>query len=276
MSSANQPAATAYRPVFYIGLGGTGKEVLLRLRLRLFERFRTYKVPFARFVWVDTDTRATDARGADLSSALASMGFDDSEKYGLLEGTVGKDLTDIFQNPYKWPHIHEWLYPEVQRFGSEVKDGAGGVRAIGRLTCFAKYAGLRGTLERKLNELSRHETIAETQKLFAEHKLPSVHIDGNPAPVVCVVTSLAGGTGCGTFLDVGFLLREIKQLNQNVADIFSYAVLPNVYNASAEGELPLRSYANAYAALKELDHFTKRVASKESQDAKEGTLTAIS
>ncbi len=269
MSSPASSSPKAYRPVFFLGLGGTGKEVLLRLRLRLYERFRTYDVPFCRFLWVDTDLRATGARGEDLSSALASVAFDEHEKFGLLHGSVGKDLSDIFTNPTQWPHIHEWLYPEVQRYGSEIRDGAGGVRAVGRLTFFAKYTALREALERKLGELSRMETIGETQRFFREHGLPSVVTGGGFSPTVYVVTSLAGGTGCGTFLDTAFLLRDIKAQTGNSADTFAYALMPNVYNPSPQGEIPQRSFANAYAALKELDHYTKRINPAHSQDAKE-------
>ncbi len=269
MSSPASSSPKAYRPVFFVGLGGTGKEVLLRLRLRLYERFRTFDVPFCRFLWVDTDLRATGARGEDLSSALASVAFDEHEKFGLLHGSVGKDLSDVFTNPTQWPHLHEWLYPEVQRYGSEIRDGAGGVRAVGRLTFFAKYVALREALERKLGELSRMETIGETQRFFREHGLPSVVTGGGFSPTVYLVTSLAGGTGCGTFLDTAFLLRDIKAHTGNQADIFAYALLPNVYNASPQGEIAQRSYGNAYAALKELDHFTKRINPAHSQDAKE-------
>ncbi len=261
---------TAYRPILFLGLGGTGKEILLRLRLRMHERFRTHQVPFARFLWVDTDTRATDARGQDLSKALGAMGFGEHEKFTLLEGAVGKDLRDIFQNPGQWPHIHEWLYPQVRQFGSEIADGAGGVRAVGRLTFFAKYVKLREQIESRLNELSQLETINKTQNFFRQHGLPSVGTDSNSSPTIFVVTSVAGGTGCGTFLDVGFMLRDIKKTSANVSEIFSYAILPNVYNASPQGEIAQRSFANAYAALKELDHFTKRIKANESLDAKEG------
>lgn len=268
--SANKSGDTAYRPVLFLGLGGTGKEVLLRLRLRMYERFRTINVPFARFLWIDTDTRATDARGQDLSSALASVGFDEHEKFALLRGNVGKDMHDIFENPGQWPHVHEWLYPDVRSFGSEIADGAGGVRAVGRLTLFAKYTQLRAEIEKKLQQLSRLETIGETQDFFAQHLLPQVRTDGSNAPAVFVVTSLAGGTGCGTFLDVGFMLKDIKRYASNVGELFAYALLPNVYNASPQGEVAMRSYANAYAALKELDHFTKRLPGAESMDAREG------
>ncbi len=269
MSSPASSSPKAYRPVFFLGLGGTGKEVLLRLRLRLYERFRTFDVPFCRFLWVDTDLRATGARGEDLSSALTSVAFEEHEKFGLLHGSVGKDLNEVFLNPTQWPHIHDWLYPEVQRYGSEIRDGAGGVRAVGRLTFFAQYAALREALERKLGELSRMETIGETQQFFREHGLPSVVTSGGFSPTVYLVTSLAGGTGCGTFLDTAFLLRDIKTQTGNGADIFAYALMPNVYNPGPQGEIAQRSFANAYAALEELDHYTKRINPAYSQDAKE-------
>ncbi len=113
------------------------------------------------------------------------------------------------------------------------------------------------------------ETIGDTQRFFREHGLPSVVTAGGFTPTVYVVTSLAGGTGCGTFLDTAFLLRDIKAHTGNNADIFAYALMPNVYNPSPQGEIPQRSFANAYAALKELDHYTKRINPAHSQDAKE-------
>lgn len=123
-----------YRPALFLGLGGTGKEVLLRLRRRFYERFRTYDLPFARFLWIDTDMRAVDARGEALKGEYSSVLFQDHERFPLMTTSVGQDLHDIFENPGRWKNIHEWLYESVSQYGRGVKDGAGGVRAIGRLT----------------------------------------------------------------------------------------------------------------------------------------------
>ncbi|MCX6625124.1 MAG: hypothetical protein NTY38_29505, partial [Acidobacteria bacterium] len=216
----------AYRPALFLGLGGTGKEVLLRLRRRFYERFRTVNVPFARFLWVDTDTRAVDARGEKLDEVFSAVGFGPEEQCPLLSGDVGTDMGDIFANPEKWSFIHDWLYEEVDRFGRGIKDGAGGIRAVGRLTFFNAFNNLNQVISRRMNELAQLSTIDETQAFFAKNGLPPVNAGSKPDPVVFVVTSVAGGTGCGTFLDTGFLLcdiyRQLKGGNSVQGDFFAY------------------------------------------------------
>jgi hypothetical protein len=252
-----------YRPALFIGLGGTGKEVLLRLRRRFYERFRTTDVPFARFLWVDTDTRAVDARGEKLDEAFSAVSFGPTETVSLLKNTVGTDMADIFDNPEKNAYIHKWLYEEVERFGRAIGDGAGGVRAIGRLTLFAGYDRLRQAVETSFQQLAENRTIERTTKFFEGMGLPLVNTAVAVDPIVFVVASLAGGTGCGTFLDTGFMLCEtLKRLrgSDEHDGFFSYLFMPNVYYSSpSAGELAKRSFGNAYAALKELDHFTKRI-----------------
>jgi hypothetical protein len=50
------------RPTVFIGLGGTGKEVLLSLRRKVYEKFCKPSLPCASFLWVDTGTGGKDAR----------------------------------------------------------------------------------------------------------------------------------------------------------------------------------------------------------------------
>jgi hypothetical protein len=83
---------------------------------------------------------------------------------------------------------------------------------------------------------------------------------------VFVVSSVAGGTGCGTLLDTGFLLCDISRHVHQIGEMFAYVFLPNVYYRDVRaGELAPRSYANAYAALKEADHYTKRIPQQHGQ-----------
>jgi hypothetical protein len=83
---------------------------------------------------------------------------------------------------------------------------------------------------------------------------------GDPTPSVFVVASLAGGTGCGILLDTLFLLNQLKlEEGLNIHQVFAYLFLPNLFYATRKSdELAERSYGNAYAALKELDHYAKR------------------
>ena len=46
-------------PTLYVGLGGTGKDVLLRLRWWIFDKWRRPSLPFTKFLWLDTDVQGT-------------------------------------------------------------------------------------------------------------------------------------------------------------------------------------------------------------------------
>lgn len=249
------------RPTLYIGLGGTGKEVLLRLRRRFYERFRVGVPPCTRFLWIDTDTRDVDARGEALDAALSAVSFEEPEKVSLLTGTVGKAAVDIFQNKQKWSYIHDWLYEEVQRYGVEIADGAGGVRAVGRLMFMVNFDKVESALKTAIGELRQASTLVKTQNFYREHGLGEANMDPTGMPMVCVVSSVAGGTGAGIVLDLTFLLRHLHFTFQTLESIASYVFLPNVYYSDPKNsERAARSYGNAYAALKELDHFCLRLA----------------
>lgn len=244
----------AIRPTLFIGLGGTGKEVLLRLRRKFYERFGEPKLPCTAFLWLDTDTRDVMAQGERIDEIYQAVRFKEEERLALLEGRVS-DLSDVFRNRGHWQHVHEWLYEEVERYGQEISDGAGGVRAVGRLTFYHRYGDIRQRVEGLLKELNNHEVIDETNKAFERLNLPKGEFAIPPR--VFLVFSVAGGTGCGTFLDTTFLLRDLKTNNSSlIEDIYGIVFLPSVYYATPYGELAQRSYGNAYAALKELEFYT--------------------
>ncbi len=247
------------RPTLYVGLGGTGKEVLLRLRRRFYERFRVRSLPCTQFLWIDTDIRDCDARGDDLDAAMLAVGFEDQEKVPLLNGTVGEAAIDIFRNRQKWGYIHRWLYEEVERYGRGIADGAGGVRAVGRLMFMASFTTVQAAVKRAVMQLRQSEMLVNTKNFYRERGLGEANMDPTGLPMVCVVSSVAGGTGAGTLLNLTFLLRHLEDTVQKLHGIASYVFLPNVYYSDPNnGERASRSYGNAYAALKELDHFCQR------------------
>src|SRR5664280_2012690 len=118
MAEAKSNTSGKIVPTLFIGLGGTGKEVLLRLRRKFYEKLRKPGLPCTSFLWIDTDTGDCDATGVELDAVYKSVQFEDQEKIPLLTGQVGRSMADIFRNPGQWPQIHEWLYPEVERFGT--------------------------------------------------------------------------------------------------------------------------------------------------------------
>lgn len=251
----NEEREGAIRPTLFLGLGGTGKEILLRLRRKFYERYGMSGLPCTAYLWIDTDTRDRMAQGEQMDDIFRAVAFQENERIGLLQGSVKDHLSGVFENKGQWEHIHRWLYPEVERFGSEISDGAGGVRAVGRLTFFFHYLKIRDRIRRVLEKIGTQETIDRTEKIIRGAEFIT-------DPQVFIICSVAGGTGCGTFLDAAFLLKNLRIAERTVSVIF----LPSVYHSTATGEISQRSHGNGYAALKELEFYTVR--SKEGSVAK--------
>src|SRR5690349_21216096 len=58
-----QETLTRRVPTVFIALGGSGKDVVMRLRKRFHDRFQTKDPGFAQFIFIDTDTQATTPTG---------------------------------------------------------------------------------------------------------------------------------------------------------------------------------------------------------------------
>lgn len=253
----------AISPTLFIGLGGTGKEVLLRLRRKFYERIGRSGLPCTSYLWLDTDTRDVMALGEKVDEIYQTVTFSPQEEVALLSGSVGDDLAGVFRNKGQWKHILDnWLYDEVERFGAEIADGAGGVRSVGRLTFFYHFANtISNRIRDALNSIGTHEKINETRQLFRERAMGTAQFPAVPTPQVFVISSVAGGTGCGTLLDTVFFLRHLSQrAGIPIERIVGIIFMPNVFFANAQGEVAQRSYGNAYAALKELEFYTLRLA----------------
>ncbi|MCX6844567.1 MAG: hypothetical protein NTX53_20070 [candidate division WOR-3 bacterium] len=257
----------AIRPTLFIGLGGTGKEILLRLRRKFYENFGKTGLPCVAYLWIDTDNRDGDAKGVALDETYMAVRFGDAEQYALLDGSVSESMNSVFANKQNFQHIHDWLYPEVERFGAQITDGAGNVRTVGRLTFFYHYDEIDARIRTIANGTLTQNSVAQTLAVFARHRLPTPDFDRGRH--VVLVFSVAGGTGGGTFLDVAFLLRKLGPMFNEITGV---CLLPNVYFDSAQGEVNERSYANAYACLKELEYYTLRRLDGDAQagDAQDG------
>ena len=59
-------------PTVFIALGGSGKDVIMRLRKRFFDRFHTKDPGYAQFVFIDTDTQKFVPKG-EKSDSFAEL-----------------------------------------------------------------------------------------------------------------------------------------------------------------------------------------------------------
>ncbi len=239
-----------YVPTLFIGLGGTGKNVLLRFRKNLTEEYGAqWREEFARFLVIDTDDQKTDdeflqvALRAERGEFISCNFTDQNYREAIRDFTQRSDR-----------RFSGWMHPDFENLvpRTAVQQGAGTFRQAGRLAFFLKYAFIRDQI--LLHMRTALDFVARRpQQLF-----------GRPAEVytdrmeVVIVTSLAGGTGSGMFLDTAYLVRhlfeEIPDFSKTATHTTLIGVLPNAF-CHQSPNLSTRFRQNGYAALLEIEHY---------------------
>ena len=223
-------------PTLIIGVGGTGGDVLLRIRKRFFEKYGLLEnFPIVNYLWIDTDLTEKDV-GARLFSDQVK--FTQTEKVMAIIPDTARITNDLNQ----YPHIKSWFYEGLNKLGT-MTEGAGQIRAYSRLGFFEHYHTIRQAIQ-KAGERIRN---VENMKLMLDRH--GMEVEGSNRFNVYLVSSVAGGTGSGMFLDVAFLVKDIFA-GQPVTSV-GFLVLPKLFGT----EVP-RVFANSYAALKELEHYS--------------------
>ena len=233
-------ATAPIKPTIVIGLGGTGKEVLLRLRRRFCESYGSLdEFPVAAYLHIDTDEAAPEQTGLSRSRDLLInlIDFKPSEKI-----FKPVNITGYIDNIDRLPHIKSWLNTtgETHALGSIMNKGAGHIRMIGRLGLFDYF----GDIKNKLNAIQ--DTIqnpANINKMLDKHHITVLAGEVN----VYIIASLAGGTGSSMFLDMAYIIRDM--FGNNTSSV-GFLIFPTVFAEDKD-----KNSANAYAALKELEHY---------------------
>ena len=244
------------RPTLFIGIGGTGMEVLMRVRRRILNtlwggsgaRTRVESLaefPVAQFIQFDLDTGAVidsgRAQAEDLQFDLVK--FTDDEK--IVESFDMDKYSRDDDALEKYPHIKEWLSltpKKIRELGIDPSKGAGQIRAVSRLYLFDKYTKIRDKIRLKLKTLKAG--LSHEQQLAAL----GLRMESSKFRIV-VVGSVAGGTGSGAFLDMGLLARWLAKSEVGNADVELMLFLPTGYSGANKD----RTEANGYAALMELE-----------------------
>ncbi|WP_426110313.1 tubulin-like doman-containing protein [Massilia sp. PWRC2] len=245
------------RPTLFIGAGGTGMEVMMRIRRRIlsavWNRQQPTRVesigdfPVARFLHFDLDNHAIIDDGKSLRTDpwYELVKLQDVER--LVEPL---DLTQYHESDdslARFPLIESWmpLRPKKLRsLGIDPSKGAGQIRALARLYLFDKYPKLRGRIKGALNFLSSN---AGNERKENYQRL-GLQVDTSKFRIV-VIASCAGGTGAGSALDLGWIAKAIarQEVADNQVDLVLF--MPSGF-ARANKE---RTEANAYATLMELE-----------------------
>jgi len=245
------------RPTLFIGAGGTGMEVMMRIRRRIlaavWNRQNPTRVeslgdfPVARFLHFDLDNNAVIDEGKSQRTDpwFELVKLSDEER--LVEPLDLPQYHESDDSLARFPLIESWmpLRPKKLRsLGIDPSKGAGQIRALARLYLFDKYPKLRGRIKGALNFLSSNAGIERKEN----YQRLGLQVDTSKFRIV-VIASCAGGTGAGSVIDLGWLSKAIARQEVSDSQVDLVLFMPTGY-AKANKE---RTEANAYATLMELE-----------------------
>lgn len=223
----------AIRPSIYIGLGGTGIMAVSHTKKLYEEAYKGVEnIPGQiAFIAIDFDLAAPK------DPSLATDMHDDFLSFSNVAAASPKTLYDVRSEKGDYA----WMFPCNTRYlGNIISDGASQVRTYGRFLT-----------EMIQDSIIRRISDCITQVKNIQATLDATEVVNQPIDIH-IAMSLAGGTGCGSFLNVAQLIREKYQ---NQVHIIGYGVLHSVFRAmDPSGNKSPRVVANAYSAIMDLDY----------------------
>jgi hypothetical protein len=218
------------RPTVVIGLGGTGYETVLNLKTHFVEAFGHVPRIISLLVFDTTQNPNIMRKTAEGCEVSLSKG----EFYPV---TVSDPHNYVQANDL----IQSWFPSNIPT--EAVVNGAGQIRARGRLALFVNFQKFSGVIGKAIDNVQEVKRTAA-----AEEEGYEISTTGEVEIFVC--SSLCGGTGAGTFLDVGWIAREGLGNGSHISGVF---LLPRTFRKNVNPSYLV--YKNTYGALKELDHW---------------------
>jgi hypothetical protein len=210
-------------PAMFIGLGGTGALMTAHIARRLAAIFANGDVAglpeSLQFLILDTDP-SVKRHVADLSSVRVPV--------------IVVNNFPVEQALANRLHAADADYPHPYQAGS-VTDGAHQVRAVGHVAMVWAVSDLWPQLQAAFQRFQQQI--------------------GDLSPRVYILSSMCGGTGAGMAFDVAYLAKALIG-EQSLPTIIGVFLDPGAFEGrGVGGDTPRMAKVNAYAFLKELDHF---------------------
>ena len=187
----------------------------------------------------------------DGTVCCAVLDTNDSDRSKLLEkgstipviGTSKVRSIANYMRMYAGSGVDEWMPVSHELLTKDMKDGASQMRAKSRLA-------FMDTIEdHSIQQLESH-----IDKLFDKRTDAKIR--------VMIVSSLAGGTGSGMFIQAALWVRKYFEKRKCQVNIRGIFILPDVFVSTLKDmrsdSTEMQSlYANAYGAVRELNAITK-------------------
>jgi Tubulin like len=236
-------------PTVIIGLGGTGKEVLLKIRRMIVETYGSLdNLPIAAFLHIDTE------QNAKATEQQVVLKQDISLRPVEQVWAKVENAKAILNNLSSYPYLSEWFPPQLKGTDS-ILAGAGQVRALGKFAFTVNYAQIKAAFQDAKRRIVGHEKFM----------LDRWKVELDKGINIFVISSFSGGTGSGMFLDLAYNVRDWVPASE-IPQTSAYMLLPGAFSGLGD-----RVIANAYAALSELNHYSRSDTRFEAQYSTSGS-----
>ena len=221
-----------------VGLGGTGTNICKQVAERINWEFGDLnKVSFVKFLSIDTSRDIVNNTDLDNSNDFVHLTID--------HNTLEKMRKNI--GSFKGIELDNWIDTDVLNIMNLVETGTTGVRMLGRLAFLysVNYNSVLSRIKQKLKDL----TSLTAPQARANYGEGGESIDFKNKIRVYVIATSCGGTGSGTFIDIGYLFQDLKK-------VFSNITIEGILTLPSPTEADDKQKVNAYSILTELNHFS--------------------
>lgn len=238
------------KPFLLVGVGGSGGKTLRALRemlsMRLEQEGWTEGWPKAwQMLHVDSPTIQ--------DGATFPYPFLDDECYFSLVsagGTYQAVYDSISQGGRLPREVHADVLkplPSPNEVAIPVGLGAGQFRAVGRALAISRMSGIQRAAKQAINNMSDAVALGQLQRIGTELFGANAQ-GGTPEPALILISSLAGGSGAGAYLDVIEAVKSAEAGKSWPLNSFAVVYAPDVFDniGGKSGVAP-----NALAAMAE-------------------------
>jgi hypothetical protein len=233
-------------PFLIIGVGGSGGKTIRSMRQTLLRRLRAkgWKGEFPEaWQFLEIDTISTQGNGnfsAPLLPANQFLGLvPQAVAYSGLRNQLMQRMPQGEQNL----SLGGWLPEDT---AVPIQKGAGQYRTLGRAVVASQLSQLQQALTRSYGRLSAPGVLAELSEVSTQMYGKA---EGQaPFPMALVISSVAGGSGAGIYLDVVEALKSLDASFEKTTQTLLFG--PDVFNNIPQGlrdSIP----ANALGAMNE-------------------------
>jgi hypothetical protein len=236
LTAVANKAASLNAPILIIGLGGTGVDSVIKVKKMIYDRLQCEmksgeimdKPANIEYLVMDTDrdNENKSAGGVRFNEAL-------KECFIFTSSNIQRKLESNSLPNY----IESWIDKGIDV--SEVINGAGAIRQVGRFMLFDNLKDIEDAIESKIRRVT-------------------APFDNQVPLYVFILAGISGGTGSGSFVDIPYIVKGItRKIDDNrVVNRIGLLFLPDV-SLSQPGLATTKKEnikKNGFAALKELDY----------------------